>query len=408
LFIALLACGQAAWAGALSYARALELAQQTAPQAQMAQANLAAARAQAIPAGALPDPKLALALDNFPISGPTRNSLTADFMTMRRIGISQDVPNQDKRAARVAGALARIEQSEATQRATWRMLRLEAAKAWLKRYNIEQQLAQIAQLQAENQRFAKVVQAQLTSGRGAASDSILPRQEAAMLDERREELETRRTIALASLRRWIGAAADDNLEGKPPQWQLNKDKFEHDLPSHPEVQVNQAMTRALAAELAEARADKKPDWGVELAYQQRGSQFGDMISVQFNIGLPLWPGQRQDPKIAAKAAERSALEQEGAAMRAEHVQKLTQDWAELEHIGHAIDRTRRVFQPLAQQKVELTLAAYQSGKGLLLEVMTARREALEWQLKQIMQEGEQDLLAAQILLTYQNESGGQP
>ncbi len=397
-----------AMAGALSYDAALRLAVEQAPQSKVAQANLAAARAQAIPAGALPDPKLAVALDNFPISGPTRNSLTADFMTMRRIGISQDVPNRDKRSARVAAGQARIEHSAAAQRATGRMLRLEVAKAWLTRYNLEQQLAQLAQLQAENLRFGKVVQAQLAANRGMLSDSILPRQEAAMLDERRAELETKRTITIATLRRWIGAAADQNLEGKPPQWQFKQDRLQRDLAQHPQLLAGQAMQRMAAAELAEARADKKPDWGVELAYQQRGSQFGDMISLQLNIGLPLWAAQRQDPRIAAKAAEHSALEAEVAAMRAEYVQKLTSDLAELEHLGYSLNRTRRVLQPLAQQKVDLALAAYQSGQGLLSEVMMARREALELQLKQVMQEGEQDMLAAQILLTYQTENEEQP
>ena len=45
----------------------------------------------AIAAGQLPDPVLKFGVDNLPLSGPDRLSLSRDFMTMRRIDI--DVAN---------------------------------------------------------------------------------------------------------------------------------------------------------------------------------------------------------------------------------------------------------------------------------------------------------------------------
>ena len=56
-----------------------------------------AARDMAVAAGQLPDPVLRLGIDSLPVNGPDRLSLTRDFMTMRRIGLMQEIPRQEKR-----------------------------------------------------------------------------------------------------------------------------------------------------------------------------------------------------------------------------------------------------------------------------------------------------------------------
>ena len=51
-------------------------------------------------------------LDNLPVSGDDNWSLGRDFMTMQRVGVSQDLPNAGKRRARVAQAAAAIADAE--------------------------------------------------------------------------------------------------------------------------------------------------------------------------------------------------------------------------------------------------------------------------------------------------------
>ena len=64
-------------------------------------AKIQAATSAAIPAGELPDPKLLLGLQNYPIGGADRWSIDQDFMTMQVVGIRQEMPNSDKRKARI-------------------------------------------------------------------------------------------------------------------------------------------------------------------------------------------------------------------------------------------------------------------------------------------------------------------
>ena len=86
---------------ALSFEAALEIALREAPVLQMDAAQVEAARQNVIPSGELPDPRLALGLDNVPISGDDQFSLTAEPMTMQRIGFMQEFPSRSKRAARM-------------------------------------------------------------------------------------------------------------------------------------------------------------------------------------------------------------------------------------------------------------------------------------------------------------------
>ena len=63
-------------------------------------ASVASSREMAHAAGQLPDPVLRLGLDNVPIDGADRFSLTRDFMTMRRVGVMQEVTGSEKRGLR--------------------------------------------------------------------------------------------------------------------------------------------------------------------------------------------------------------------------------------------------------------------------------------------------------------------
>ena len=83
------ALGLPGLAGALSLDDALRLAEREAPSLAAQAATVQATRSAAVPAGELPDPKLALGLSNLPIDGPERWRLDQEPMTMQSIGLMQ-------------------------------------------------------------------------------------------------------------------------------------------------------------------------------------------------------------------------------------------------------------------------------------------------------------------------------
>lgn len=281
--------------------------------------------------------------------------------------------------------------------------------AWIRRRTVERQLEHMQVLEQENRLFQVAVTAQLQGGKGMGAEALMPREEAAMLAERREALDAQRAQAIAQLRRWVGAVASDPLEGEAPNWPAGAEHWQARLHGHPEFRAVDAMARMLDAEVREAESMKKPDWGVELAYQRRGPGYGDMVSVMVSVDLPLFPKNRQSAQVAAKAAERRAVEAEREALRREHQQMLESDAAELLRLTRAVERARGELQTLAEQRVELVLAGYRAGRNSLVELVAARRERAELQLKALAMEGERDAMAARLHFSDDLElQGAQP
>src|SRR5712692_11813362 len=81
----------------LTLAETLKLAANQSRQLAAQDAAVTAARETSVSAGQLPDPVLRLGVDNLPVNGPDRFSTTADFMTMRRVGVMQELTRGEKR-----------------------------------------------------------------------------------------------------------------------------------------------------------------------------------------------------------------------------------------------------------------------------------------------------------------------
>lgn len=396
-----------AFGQSLTFKRAIATAVQETPALRANAAQIDAARYSVTPAGELPDPKLALGIDNLPIEGADRYSLNRESMTMQRIGISQDIPNGAKRDARVAVANGRLELAEAERRVTRLTVLRETAAAWIARNTIEQQLMRIDALGAENKLLSDAVKAQIAGGKGSAVDAVMPRQEAAMIEERRDELAARRQQAIATLKRWLGPEGAAPLAGDPPDWNLSRDQLAHALHRHPELALFEPKAKVADAELAEAKAGKRPDWGVDVAYQKRAPEFGDMVSVQVRFDLPVFAGSRQDPQIAARQAERTALDAEREAALREHLAMLDADWADYQRLTNAARRQRDVLLPLAEEKVRLATSAWRGGKGMLADVVAARRERIDAELKTLAVDGERRQMAARLHYAYGDIPGEQ-
>ena len=168
--------------------------------------------------------------------------------------------------------------------------------------------------------------------------------------------------------------------------------------------------RVLDAEINAARAATRPDWSLGLVYQQRGSQFGNMASIELGFDLPVFASTRQSPLIAARVAERAALDADYQAQLRAHTAELDADLAEYRRLDRALARQQEVLLPLAQEKVALTLAAWRGGQGSLAELIATRRARIDAELKAIELAGARDEMAARLHFTYAqpDESGAQP
>jgi outer membrane protein TolC len=399
--LSLLSGSPALFAEALTFDRALAIAEQSSPDIEAQTAGVDAARSASHAAGALPDPKLVFGIDNLPADGPDQWRVDRDFMTMRKVGVMQEFPNSARRHAEAAAAGATVDEADAQRRVHVVAVRTNAALAWLNRYYVEKRIALFDALGRENRLFATTVEAALAGGRGTAADVIAPKQEAADLADRLDALHAEDLKARAAMRRFVGADGDAPLAGAAPMLVIDGNHLRSHVHTHPELAVYGPMIALAQAQVREAEAAKRPDWGVELSYAKRAAVYSDMVSLQFTVSLPFFSSTRQDPLISAKHQELRRLEAERVDMVRDHTEALEAALADLAAINTQLARLTGTRLPLARQKVDYQLASYQGGKGELAAVLSARRELIDAQLMQLDVESRRDAAAAKIYFSYE-------
>ncbi len=366
---------------ALSLDEATRLARDHAASVAMQQQALAGAQALQPAAGSLPDPRLTTGIDNFPIGGPDRFRMTGDFMTMQRIGLMQEVPNRAKREARVSAAQARVQREQALLAAAELAVRREVMLAWLSAHFAEQRASHLAGLERENTLLLQTVDSRIASGKAMPADRTMARQEALALADRRDDARRDVARARAALRRWVGPRGDEPLAGDPPAPAVEPDAVRAGLHRHAELAPYEAMQAMAHADAGEAMAEQQGDWAWELVYSRRGSQFGDMVSVQFSFDLPWQKGRRQQPQIEARQREVRRIEAERDETMRRHLETVEDDLAQLEALDAQRARLQFSGMALADERIALAMAGYQGGRSDLAAVIAARREALEARLR---------------------------
>jgi outer membrane protein TolC len=236
-------------------------------------ASITASREMAAAAGQLPDPVLKLGIENLPVNGPDRLSLSRDFMTMRRIGLSQEIPRPEKRRLRAERFEREADRMLAESRLNIASIQRDAALAWIERY-YTQQMRQLVLRQIEETRLqVKTTEAGFGIGRNSQADVFAARAALAMLQDRMSQIEKQEQNAALMLTRWVGSEAQRPAAG-PPDWQtshLDNDKLEAHIQYHPDLVMQKAQVEAAQTEARLAQADKRADWSVEAMYGQRGS-----------------------------------------------------------------------------------------------------------------------------------------
>lgn len=349
---------------------------------QAAQASVRASSEAAVKAGQLPDPMLKAGIDNLPVNGGQRFTVGQDFMTMRRIGIEQEWVSGDKRRLRSALANEQVGRERAGYLVQLASVRQQTATAWLNAVYAKQALAlQQALLDHMNHEF-DATKASYRGAKASAADVVQAR---AMLAQTQDQWLKARQVyqtALIALSRWTAVPASD-VTGTPPA----PESFVSSLPPD-ELRVSQPALITAADDIAVAEADtavanseRRPNWTWEVAYQQRGGAYSNMVSVGVTIPLPLDRRNHQNRDVAEKAelATKARLMYEDTLRQ---VQADIRTQSETLRSGRErIANLSASLLPAADQRVQLANAAYRAGTGSLADTFAARRAQLDAQLQ---------------------------
>jgi outer membrane protein TolC len=362
---------------ALTLEQAVDRATTRAPMLDARRAGVSAAEQEAARAGALPDPMLSVGIDNLPITGGDAFDTTADFMTMKKIGLRQDIPSRAKREARRSLASRQVDEAQARSQAERLAVRRAAAEAWIDLWAAQRELDTLQLLRGQAVLAAKLAKARVSGG-ASVSDALATEAAVLELDNRIEAARATKAGAQAGLARWVGDE-DTEVSGSPPDFEALPipqadllaavDRVGALLPVTAQVE-----TAATAVDLA--RAEKRPDWSVGAAYGQRGGGRSDMLMLEVGIGLPLFARNRQDRGVAAREADYQAALATREDLRRQQTASLRTAIARWESLKRQVALHETALLPLASDRSTTALAAYRAG-GDLQPWLNARRDELD-------------------------------
>src|SRR5216684_6826867 len=332
-------------------------------------ANLAAARARQLAAGATPNPMLMAGVQNQQI-----DLSTDPMMTMYMVGASQTFVRKERRdALQRASALdvRRLEAEAESRRAEITrdvLIAYNEAAAANNQIAANEEVAKLADTMADAARIRYEV------GTSPQIDIIRARLETSHV---RHEILMERGLRDRALAR-LGALLNlPSTKAPIPSFALRHAMEHHALGEEVTLNAPTPAVAALEAEAARAEEDvhlaklaSKPDLNVEASYGFRPRQ-KDVFSVVGRIELPIRKSTTTEPRVEEAIARRDAARARIDALR----QQLGADFGEaLAQRNEAIEQINLHVEqlvPEAKLGFESALASYQTGKTTFDDVLGA-------------------------------------
>jgi len=384
---------------ALTLAQAQHLAQERSRQLPAQAAGATAAREMAAAAGELPDPTLKAGINNLPINGADRFSLTSDFMTMRSVGVMQEFTREGKRQARAARFAREAELAETGRLVALSELRRDTAMAWVERSVLERMREALQAQRAEAALQIEAADAAYRGGRSPQADVFAARSALATIDDRIRQTERQIATTTTRLARRIGNSDAERALAALPAMEtlaLHGDNLEARLPQHPQIAQMLRQEAVAQAEADIAQSSKQPDWSVELMYSQRGPAYSNMVSINLSVPLQWDQKNRQDREVAAKLALLEQLRAQREEATREIAAQIRTGWQEWQSNRHRLAHYDSTLTPLAAERTRAALAAYRGGGGPLAAVLEARRMEIDLRMERLSLEMQTAGLWAQL------------
>ena len=331
-------------------------------------ARLDAAHRMVAPAGARPDPTLAVVLQD--MSFP-RWTVGTDPMSMIGPELEQELPGPGKRAARrdAAGAQAELRAAELSQ------LRREVASQvrtlYARIFAADRERQYLGAAREMLDMLAATAASRYSVG-AADQEAVLKAQlEVSRIGERLDDVTGDRAILAAALGRLLDqpdAAPLAEVRALPPTEAAAGSWEGLAVEGSAMVAARRAEVAAAERRVETARLDLRPDFITGAAVGLRGG-FDPAVTLRFGVTYPMWRKEKQRPLLDAAedelAAARAEVRDAEAAARAAAA-TLAAQWR---RANAQIERYRQAIVPQSSAAVDAARADYLVGRGDFLTVV---------------------------------------
>ena len=369
-----------------------------------------AARAEAVAARQLPDPRLSLGANNLPVD---TFALDQEPMTQLSVGVSQQFPAGDTLALR--GDIQELAGSALSAGAELRRLQVVLAtrRAWYEALYWQQAAEIYRRDQSLFEQLLTISRSLFSVGKRQQQDVLRAELELSHLRDRLITADERLAAAQAALSRWVGEMAlDATLPGAVPRLPApaalpdDPNLLADQLRDHPRLE--QLAREVAQAEKAVALAEQqyRPEWGVDLRYGYRdgedidGGSRADFFSAMVSVELPLFTDKRQDQQLAARRAQFAGERARELDTLREHVSEVRAEYRRWQRLIQRRELYEGTVLAQSRAQAEAALKAYQSDAADFDEVMRARlaeqRSQLDYQ--RLLSDEQQTLARLHYLL----------
>ncbi len=395
------------------------------PEIQTAAREREAAQQRIGPAKSLDDPMLEAGVLNVPVE-----SLRFDRedMTMKMIGLSQKFPYPGKRDLREAVATIDAESVGLAYQETVNRVARDVKIAYFDLSLVAESARLVKKNLLTLGQFLGITESRYGVGQGTQSDVLKAQIQLSKMREELLRLDRERPTIEAELGRTLGRAANPvaltpampDLQDKSFNLQsLNKTALE----TRPQLLALQRIVARNEKTLELARKDYYPDFDVRFAYGQRdsapdGMKREDLVSLTVAMNLPVWRGNKRDPRVAETQAMRDQALSIYQAQQNELYSRLRQQTAMAEQSFRSARLYANDILPQARLAVDAALAAYKVNRVDFLTLLDSQMSVLNYELGYATAVVNQNKALAEIdLLTGKpaipqgrngNEQGDQP
>lgn len=352
------------------------------PQIKAARRRVDAKSAQIPQASALPDPVFTVNSIGSVVPGLLRTSNSA---STRIVGVSQDVPFPGKLVLKGKAARMQKEAERFSYEAVWREQVMNLKTAYYDLYFIDRSLAIVSRTKTLLEQFSKIAEARYEVGKGLQQDILKAQTEISILLERQTMLEQQRRRTVAMINAILFRPPEEPF-GRTAEVKKNElpftldDLYRAGLQSFPEIKRQERMIDSSQYNLAAAKKDYYPDFGVSVQYWQGTGAMPGVWGYGMNVKVPLYFGQKQRPAVQQAASELASARQEYDATRAQAMFRVKDYYLTATTAARLLQLYETGIIPQAALTLESSIASYQVGTSDFLTLLTNLVTVLTYEL----------------------------
>ena len=358
------------------------------PEIQAAQQEREAAQHRIAPAEALDDPMLEAGVINAPLASSAFNR---EDMTMKMIGLSQRLPFPGKRGLRKDVASKDAEAIEHGYQETVNRVVRDLKTAYFDLGLTFEMIKLVEKNKLILEGFLHLTERHyIVVGMGSQADALKAQTQVSRMQDELLRLARIWPAFEADLIRALGRNAKGVVPVPAPLQihavPLTLETLQQEaLAQRPQLLALQSLIARNEKSIDLARRAYYPDFDVRLSYGQRdnmldGTRRDDMVSLTMAINLPVWRGNKIEPRIMESHAMRDQVSSLYQAQTNEIAARLRQQIAIAEQSLKSVKLYQTTILPQARLTVESTLAAYRVNRVDFLTLLDSQMTVFNYEI----------------------------